>query len=187
MPAKTQFWFSTGALYYQPFFNSAEGLLTPDANSIQWAVLQDIDVSTAYRKVELLAPPVESMYPVAVGFVSGAASFTARVASVHADLLAQVLAAEQSQVTAAPVGQGSFTPGGTGIQDTVKKVFVLPAMGLVLVGKDALGKDVRVALPQVRFPGTTIQLRREDFAIQNLSGEGYPDENGTIAYWRFER
>lgn len=184
--AKTQFWFSTGALYYQPVFSNAEGLLTPGASSIQWAVLQDIDIQTAYRKVELVAPPIESMFPVAVGFVSGAASFTARVASVNADLLAQVLAAEQTQVTGPPVGQGSFTPGGTGIQNTVKKTLVLPPMGLVLVGRDALGKDVRVAMPVVRFPGTTIQLRREDFAIQNLTGEGYPDENGTIAYWRFE-
>lgn len=188
MAAQTQYLFTTGSLYYKPTVGTVADLFST-ASGIEWAVLQDININITMRKVELSAPPTVSMFPVAVAFVNGSASFTAKVASVNADLLLKVLGlatGQQSTTTSGVQTPSGFFPTGQALVDTVGTVVSIPKMAVLFVGQDADDKPVKFAMPAVRFPGAQIQFQLQNFAVQDLNGEGYPDTNGNVAYWLFD-
>lgn len=172
MAAETQYFFSTGNLFYLPTVTSIEDLFNSE-NGLPLAVLQDIDVVHRYEKVELFAPPQESMFPVATGHVNGSAEFTIRIASINADALVEIVGMTQS---------GSYI-------NTVAKTARIPTLAALFEGYDDQDRRIAFALPQVRFPGTTFQMQRNNFGMQNLRGEGYPVKDGTlagaVAYMRF--
>lgn len=164
MAAETQYFFSTGRLYYMATPTSVEDLFNNELG-FTLATLQDIDVVLTSQKVELFAPPQESMYPVATGHVNGSAEFNIRIASINADALVELVGMSQT---------GQFT-------NTVPKVMRIPELATLFEGFDDQDRRIAFAMPRVRFPGTTFQMQRNNFAMQNLRGEGYPVKDGPLA------
>lgn len=172
MAATTQYYFTTGNLYYLPVVETVDELFNA-GNGVLLSALQSISVAMTWQKRDLFGPPTESLYPLATAHYNGQVEFVAAVASINADALVEIVGMVQ---------EGAYL-------DIMPQVLPIPFLSLLLQGQDHEGKPIQFAMPRVCFPGTSFAMRRDDWAIQNLRGEGYPSKEsgilGKVCYIRW--
>ncbi|MEO7718723.1 MAG: discoidin domain-containing protein [Capsulimonas sp.] len=138
---------------------------------LEFAVLQTTSVEHKTQEKKLFGPSSVSRFPVAVGFYGGEATLKVESAVISADTLQLITG---GALTSNTVG------GATTLTVSVGRVVSLPRFAAVFTAQDTDGNDIIYTYGNVVAPGVQIPFKNEDFAMQSVTLEAYPDEDGIV-------
>lgn len=160
MAAQTQYHFSTGKIRV-----GAVGAALTDAENLI-GIIKNVTFENKTQKKELMAPPSESMYPVAVAFFGGSVSLKFESDTIERALFERIVGATKASAG----GVDTYTIGKTSKPSFCKVEFE---------GEDVDGKAMLIRLFKAVSNQLPLAFKMDDFVAMNVEFEAYPSAADT--------